>query len=73
MAVKPGFRREPDGAAGAGPDISLNIFILTDYPNVETNMFVSTAALLDISPRTADRDLAYARAWLGKEILRLRA
>ncbi len=30
------------------------------------------AALLDISPRTADRDLAYARAWLGKEILRLR-
>ena len=30
------------------------------------------AALLGISPRTADRDLAYAKAWLGKEILRLR-
>jgi RNA polymerase sigma factor (TIGR02999 family) len=30
------------------------------------------AALLGISARTADRDLAYAKAWLGKEILRLR-
>lgn len=30
------------------------------------------AAVLDISARTADRDLAYAKAWLGKEILRLR-
>jgi RNA polymerase sigma factor (TIGR02999 family) len=30
------------------------------------------AALLDISPRTADRDLAYAKAWLGREIIRLR-
>ena len=31
------------------------------------------AALLDISPRTADRDLAYAKAWLAAEILRLRS
>ena len=31
------------------------------------------AAMLGISARTADRDLAYAKAWLGKEILRLRA
>jgi len=31
------------------------------------------AAALGISARTADRDLAYAKAWLGKEILRLRA
>ena len=30
------------------------------------------AALLGISARTADRDLAYAKAWLGREILRLR-
>src|SRR5688572_14789959 len=30
------------------------------------------ATLLGISVRTADRDLAYAKAWLGKEILRLR-
>lgn len=30
------------------------------------------AAVLGISERTADRDLAYAKAWLGKEILRLR-
>ena len=30
------------------------------------------ATLLGISPRTAARDLAYAKAWLGKEILRLR-
>jgi RNA polymerase sigma factor (TIGR02999 family) len=30
------------------------------------------AALAGISPRTAARDLAYAKAWLGKEILRLR-
>lgn len=30
------------------------------------------AAVLDISPRTADRDLAYAKAWLGREIQRLR-
>ena len=30
------------------------------------------AVVLDISARTADRDLAYAKAWLGKEILRLR-
>ena len=30
------------------------------------------AAVLGISPRTADRDLAYAKAWLGQEILRLR-
>ena len=30
------------------------------------------AATLDISPRTADRDLAFAKAWLGKEIKRLR-
>ena len=30
------------------------------------------AASLGISARTADRDLAYAKAWLGKEILRLR-
>ncbi len=30
------------------------------------------AAVLGISARTADRDLAYAKAWLGKEILRLR-
>jgi len=30
------------------------------------------AAALGISARTADRDLAYAKAWLGKEILRLR-
>jgi RNA polymerase sigma factor (TIGR02999 family) len=30
------------------------------------------AAMLDISPRTAARDLAYAKAWLGTEILRLR-
>jgi RNA polymerase sigma factor (TIGR02999 family) len=30
------------------------------------------AAILEISPRTADRDLAYAKAWLGREILRLR-
>jgi RNA polymerase sigma factor (TIGR02999 family) len=31
------------------------------------------AALLEISPRTADRDLAYAKAWLGREIIRLRS
>jgi RNA polymerase sigma factor (TIGR02999 family) len=31
------------------------------------------AAALSISPRTADRDLAFAKAWLGKEIQRLRA
>jgi RNA polymerase sigma factor (TIGR02999 family) len=31
------------------------------------------AAALGISPRTADRDLAFAKAWLGKEIQRLRA
>ena len=31
------------------------------------------AALLGISPRTADRDLAYAKAWLGREVIRLRA
>jgi RNA polymerase sigma factor (TIGR02999 family) len=31
------------------------------------------AAALGISPRTADRDLAFAKAWLGKEIKRLRA
>lgn len=31
-----------------------------------------SAAVLDISARTADRDLADAKAWLGKEILRLR-
>lgn len=31
------------------------------------------AALLDISLSTANRDLRYARAWLGQEILRLRA
>ena len=30
------------------------------------------ASLLGISARTADRDLAYAKAWLGREILRLR-
>jgi RNA polymerase sigma factor (TIGR02999 family) len=30
------------------------------------------AATLDISARTADRDLAFAKAWLGKEIKRLR-
>jgi RNA polymerase sigma factor (TIGR02999 family) len=30
------------------------------------------ATLVGISPRTAARDLAYAKAWLGKEILRLR-
>src|SRR5687767_4025445 len=30
------------------------------------------ASLLGISPRTAARDLAFAKAWLGKEILRLR-
>ena len=30
------------------------------------------AATLGISERTADRDLAYAKAWLGREILRLR-
>ena len=30
------------------------------------------AEVLNISARTADRDLAYAKAWLGKEILRLR-
>jgi RNA polymerase sigma factor (TIGR02999 family) len=30
------------------------------------------AATLGISPRTADRDLAFAKAWLGKEIKRLR-
>jgi RNA polymerase sigma factor (TIGR02999 family) len=30
------------------------------------------AALLGISARTADRDLAHAKAWLGREILRLR-
>jgi len=30
------------------------------------------APALGISARTADRDLAYAKAWLGKEILRLR-
>ena len=30
------------------------------------------AASLGISARTADRDLAYAKAWLGREILRLR-
>jgi len=30
------------------------------------------AATLAISPRTADRDLAFAKAWLGKEIKRLR-
>ncbi len=30
------------------------------------------AVALGISARTADRDLAYAKAWLGKEILRLR-
>jgi RNA polymerase sigma factor (TIGR02999 family) len=31
------------------------------------------AAVLGISARTADRDLAYAKAWLAAEILRLRA
>lgn len=31
------------------------------------------ADVLGISARTADRDLAYAKAWLGKELLRLRA
>lgn len=31
-----------------------------------------SAAVMGISPRTADRDLAYAKAWLGQEILRLR-
>ena len=30
------------------------------------------ARALDISPRTADRDLAFAKAWLGREMLRLR-
>ena len=30
------------------------------------------ARLLGVSARTADRDLAYAKAWLGQEILRLR-
>jgi RNA polymerase sigma factor (TIGR02999 family) len=30
------------------------------------------ASALDISARTANRDLAYAKAWLGKEIKRLR-
>lgn len=30
------------------------------------------AEVMGISQRTADRDLAYAKAWLGKEILRLR-
>jgi RNA polymerase sigma factor (TIGR02999 family) len=30
------------------------------------------AVLLGISPRTAARDIAYAKAWLGQEILRLR-
>ncbi|MEY2880228.1 MAG: hypothetical protein RLZZ15_2608 [Verrucomicrobiota bacterium] len=30
------------------------------------------ARTLAISPRTADRDLAFAKAWLGKEIKRLR-
>ena len=30
------------------------------------------ASLLGVSARTADRDLAYAKAWLGREILRLR-
>ena len=30
------------------------------------------AATLGVSPRTADRDLAFAKAWLGKEIKRLR-
>ncbi len=30
------------------------------------------AEMLGISPRTADRDLAFARAWLGKEINRMR-
>lgn len=30
------------------------------------------AAVLGISARTADRDLAFAKAWLGKEIKRLR-
>lgn len=30
------------------------------------------AALLDISLSTANRDIRYARAWLGQEILRLR-
>jgi len=30
------------------------------------------AATLEISPRTADRDLAFAKAWLGREIQRLR-
>jgi RNA polymerase sigma factor (TIGR02999 family) len=30
------------------------------------------AALLDISLSTANRDIRYARAWLGREILRLR-
>jgi RNA polymerase sigma factor (TIGR02999 family) len=30
------------------------------------------AEVLGVSPRTADRDLAFAKAWLGKEIKRLR-
>jgi DNA-directed RNA polymerase specialized sigma24 family protein len=30
------------------------------------------AQLLDISLSTANRDIRYARAWLGQEILRLR-
>jgi RNA polymerase sigma factor (TIGR02999 family) len=30
------------------------------------------AELLGVSPRTVDRDLAFAKAWLGSEIIRLR-
>jgi DNA-directed RNA polymerase specialized sigma24 family protein len=30
------------------------------------------AATLDLSPRTADPDLAFTKAWLAKEIRRLR-
>lgn len=31
------------------------------------------AEVLGISPRTADRDWAYTRAWLGREMIQLRA
>ena len=44
--------------------VKQSYFVGLDVPSI--------AAVMDISPRTAGRDLAYARAWLGKEILRLR-